>query len=261
MGAIHFSIDVNLAELLARELGISSFVETGTFKGDSVALVRSIFSEIHTCELSSELHQAALRRFEADKAVTCHLGSAGDLLKCISQQLVGRPVLYWLDAHWCAGENTAGEESQCPLLEELDAIYPLHPNSVVWIDDARYFMSPPPKPHVSKGWPRWHEVQKKLMWLAGDTHRFVFANDTILLYPNKIDELVYDYLWENGVDLVKIALAHKEKLDLINWNNNVSNWNSKLVEWNESLKKWDMSLSEREKKLKAGFLGLFRKLF
>jgi hypothetical protein len=254
MGAIHFSIDVNLAELLARELGISSFVETGTFKGDSVALVRSIFSEIHTCELSSELHQAALHRFEADKAVTCHLGSAGDLLKRISQQLAERPVLYWLDAHWCAGENTAGEESQCPLLEELEAIYPLHPNSVVWIDDARYFMSPPPKPHVSKGWPRWHEVQKKLMWLAGDTHRFVFANDTILLYPSKIDELIYDYLWKNGLDMVKVTYAYKEKTEL-------AEWSKRLSEWDEQLKSWNKSLSIREKKLSSKIPQLLTKLF
>jgi predicted O-methyltransferase YrrM len=254
MGAIHFSIDVSLAGLLARELGISTFVETGTFKGDSVALVRSIFSEIHTCELSSELHQAALRRFEADKAVTCHLGSAGDLLKRISQQLAERPVLYWLDAHWCAGENTAGEESQCPLLEELEAIYPLHPNSVVWIDDARYFMSPPPKPHVSKGWPRWREVQKKLMWLAGDTHRFVFANDTILLYPNKIDELIYDYLWENGVDLVKFAYSYKEKTEL-------AEWSKRLSEWDEQLKSWNKSLSIREKKLSSKIPQFLTKLF
>jgi hypothetical protein len=254
MGAIHFSIDVSLAGLLARELGISTFVETGTFKGDSVALVRSIFSEIHTCELSSELHQAALHRFEADKAVTCHLGSAGGLLKHISQQLVDKPVLYWLDAHWCAGENTAGEESQCPLLEEFEAIYPLHPNSVVWIDDARYFMSPPPKPHVSKGWPRWHEVQKKLMWLAGDTHKFVFANDTILLYPNKIDELIYDYLWKNGVDLVKIAYAFKEKAE-------VTEWSKKLSEWDSQLKKWNTSLVEREKKFKSGLIHKIKRLF
>jgi hypothetical protein len=254
MGAIHFSIDVNLAELLARELGISTFVETGTFKGDSVALVRSIFSQIHTCELSSELYQAALCRFESDKAVTCHLGSAGDLLKHISRQLVDRPVLYWLDAHWCAGENTAGEESQCPLLEELEAIFPLHPNSVVWIDDARYFMSPPPKPHVSKGWPRWHEVQKKLIWLAADTHRFVFANDTILLYPNKIDELIYDYLWENGLDMVKVAYAYKEKTELAEWSKRLAEWDAQLISWNKSL-------SIREKTISSKMSQILTKLF
>ena len=261
MGAIHFSIDIKLAELLANKLNTSTFVETGTFHGDSVELVRPYFREIHTCELSPELHQAACRRFQGISGIHCHLGPSEQSLQKISEQLKGNPVLYWLDAHWCAAENTAGEESQCPLLEELDAIAPLHADSVVWIDDARYLMSPPPKPHVCKGWPKWHEVNAKLSSIGGNSHQYVFANDTILLYPKRLEEIIYDYLWDNGVDLVKIALAHKEKLDLINWNNNVSNWNSKLVEWNESLKKWDMSLSEREKKLNAGFLGLFRKLF
>ena len=205
MGAIHFSIDVSLAELLARELGVSAFVETGTFKGDSVALVRSIFSEIHTCELSAELHQAALRRFEADDAVTCHLGSAGDLLKDISRKLVERPVLYWLDAHWCAGENTVGEESQCPLLEEIDAIYPLHPDSVVWIDDARYFMSPPPKPLKANGWPTCDQVIKALVKLGADSHAVTFCNDTILLFPKRIEQIIFEYLYNNGCDWLNIA--------------------------------------------------------
>jgi hypothetical protein len=254
MGAIHFSIDIKLAELLANQLHINTFVETGTFHGDSVELVRPLFQEIHTCELSSELHQKACRRFEGISGIHCHLGPSEQNLRKICQQLKGIPILYWLDAHWCAAENTAGEESQCPLLEELDSITPLHPDSVVWIDDARYFMSPPPKPHVCKGWPKWHEVHAKLSAIGGDSHQYVFANDTILLYPKRLDDNICNYLWENGVDLVKIALAHKEKLELINWN-------SKLVECNESLKKWDLSLSEREKKLKLGFLGLFRKLF
>jgi len=33
MGAIHFSIDPDLAALLVRGLGLLVFVETGTFKG------------------------------------------------------------------------------------------------------------------------------------------------------------------------------------------------------------------------------------
>jgi len=205
MGAIHFSMDLNLAELLARELGISAFVETGTFKGDSVALVRSIFSEIHTCELSSELHLAALHRFKADKTVTCHFGSAGDLLKRIARQLAQRPVLYWLDAHWCAGENTAGEESQCSLLEELDAVYPLHPNSVVWIDDARYFMSPPPKPLKTQGWPTCDQVLRTLIMLGSSTHLITFYNDTILLYPKSIYNVINQFIYSNGCDWLNIC--------------------------------------------------------
>jgi hypothetical protein len=183
MGAIHFSIDEKLAGVLAGSLGIRHFVETGTFRGDTVAKVRRHFEELHTCELSAELHGEAAKRFSADEAVHCHLGSSPELLRGIARRLDGRPVLYWLDAHWCADDAAAGQESQCPLLDELKAIVPLDSRSVVWIDDARYFLSPPPKPLVSEGWPAFHEVLLGLLKLGGESHRIGFANDTILLYP------------------------------------------------------------------------------
>lgn len=254
MGAIHFSIDVKLAELLVRELGLSIFVETGTFQGDSVELVKPLFQEIHTCELSPELHQKACSRFEGIKGIHCHLGPSEQSLQKISRELQGSPVLYWLDAHWCAAENTAGEESQCPLLEELDAITPLHADSVVWIDDARYLMSPPPKPHVCKGWPKWHEVHTKFNSIGGNTHQYVFANDTILLYPKRLEDIIWGYLWENGVDLVKIAYAFKEKAEL-------TEWSKQLTRWDDQLKSWNTSLEEREKKLKTGLSHNFKMLF
>lgn len=205
MGAVNFSIDVTLAGILARELSIKTFVETGTFNGDSIASISDLFKEIHTCELSTELHKAATSRFENYKYIHCHQGSSSELLAKLSNELKDKPILYWLDAHWCSADHTAGEESQCPLLEELDAIFPLHENSVVWIDDARYFMSPPTKPLVMEGWPMFHEVQKKLFNLGGNSHRVTFANDTILLYPNKIGKIICSYLYENGVDWLQIA--------------------------------------------------------
>ena len=35
---------------------------------------------------------------------------------------VRRPMLYWLDAHWTGEQGTAGEDEQCPLLDELRTI-------------------------------------------------------------------------------------------------------------------------------------------
>jgi hypothetical protein len=205
MGAIHFSIDKELAKILASNLKIDAFVETGTFSGDSVSLVRLLFKEIHTCELSIELYRKACEKFKNDSSIHCHHGSSSELLAKIAKELSGKAILYWLDAHWCSADHTAGAESQCPLLEELDAIEPLHEDSVVWIDDARYFMSPPTKPLVMKGWPRFHNVQTKLLRLGGNTHRMTFANDTILLYPNILDDIITDYLYKNGVDWLAIT--------------------------------------------------------
>jgi len=210
MGAINFSIDPMLAELLAHRLGIATFVETGTFRGDSVDLVRRFFAEIHTCELSVELHHAARARFQDDPLVHCHRGSSPDVLKSLVQQMTEKPILFWLDAHWCAADRSKVDESQCPLLEELEAITPLHPKSVVWIDDARYFMAPPPKPMDSHRWPTFNQVLDRLQRMSPESRQIVFANDTILLYPAEIETEIRDYLKAHGVDW--LAVAHSARV-------------------------------------------------
>ncbi|MEI7780659.1 MAG: hypothetical protein WCJ18_01885 [Planctomycetota bacterium] len=172
-----------------------------------MALVRPLFRELHTCELSPELHAAACRRFRADPAIHCHLGSSADQLRGLAERYAGQPVLYWLDAHWCSADHTAGKESQCPLLEELAELMPLHPRSVVWIDDARYFMSPPPAPLVSEGWPSFQQVLESCQRLSAGGHHLIFANDTILLFPAEIAAVIADYLRNHGVDWLAIAHA------------------------------------------------------
>ena len=209
MGAIHFSIDPALAALLATRLDLAVFIETGTFKGDSVAAVRPSFRELHTCELSPELHAAATQRFADDPAVHCHLGSSPDRLRALAAIHARHPVMYWLDAHWCSADHTAGHKSQCPLLEELEAIAPLHPESIVWIDDARYFMAPPPAPLEARGWPAFQQVLDRLRALSS-THHIVFANDTILFHPARIAGEVAAYLHAHGADW--LAIAHASRL-------------------------------------------------
>ena len=54
MGAIHFSIDLKLLETIIQKNPFDAFVETGTYKGDSVDAIRHLFAEIHTIELSEE---------------------------------------------------------------------------------------------------------------------------------------------------------------------------------------------------------------
>jgi hypothetical protein len=209
MGAIHFSIDTKLAAILSKKLNLAVFIETGTFHGDSVASMRPLFNELHTCELSPELHKAACLRFRVDSAIQCHLGSSPDLLRNLAARYVDRPILYWLDAHWCSADHTAGEESQCPLLEELEVLAPLHPRSVIWIDDARYFMAPPPAPLVSKGWPSFQQVLERLQRLSLGKHYLIFANDTILFYPAEITSDIEGYLREHGADWLAIAHASR----------------------------------------------------
>ncbi|MEI8233358.1 MAG: hypothetical protein WCH57_01585 [Verrucomicrobiota bacterium] len=205
MGAIHFSIDSSLVRILQEALPIKNFVETGTFQGDTIANLLPLFESIHSVELSAEYHGAAVERFAGCTNVHLHLGASRDALGTIMENLGGCPTLFWLDAHWCAASHTAGEISQCPLLEELRVIGRLHPNSVIMIDDARYFLCSPPQPHEVSDWPAFQEILDTLMALGGQTHRIAVLDDVILFYPRRIHPQITDFSNRCGADWLQIA--------------------------------------------------------
>ena len=122
MGAITFSIDEELLGLLCRELSLNVFFETGTFEGESLEIARKYIVECHSVELSPEYYAVAAARFAGEPAVHLHQGESSACLRSQRARFTAVPTLFWLDAHWCAAENTAGGNSQSPLLRELEAI-------------------------------------------------------------------------------------------------------------------------------------------
>ena len=199
MGAMTFSIDVTMVELLRQALPLSVFVETGTFEGDTVALVLSQFEEIHTIELSHEYYARALERFRSNGSVTVYHDDSPRALASLRSRLEHESVLYWLDAHWCVAKGTASAHSQCPLLSELEAIGTLNSESVIMIDDARLFLCTPPQPHETENWPRFHEVIQGLYSLS-TSHEAMVINDVIVLFPAAIAGDVSKYARANSID-------------------------------------------------------------
>src|SRR4051794_12950820 len=122
MGAVDFSLDPALVEALQSVLHCEIFVETGTFEGDTIERVRGEFSEIHSLEVSESLRERAAVRFDDDPSVHLHLGDSRDVLLSLKEILKGKRVMYWLDAHWCVGDDVGTGGVECPLLGELDAI-------------------------------------------------------------------------------------------------------------------------------------------
>src|SRR5580698_970577 len=104
MGAISFSLDVRLLDLLTREAGLKIFFETGTFKGETLALARKYFPESHSVELSLEYYAAAARNFAGQPDVHLHQGESPALLRAHQARLQETPTLFWLDAHWCSAD-------------------------------------------------------------------------------------------------------------------------------------------------------------
>lgn len=132
------------AEILravARRHGIDMLVETGTFRGDTVAALRPDFARIWSVELQPELHRRAAARFAGDPGVVLLAGDSATVLPAVLPEL-GGPALFWLDGHWSGGVTARGDRDT-PVADELRAVLTAPERHVVLVDDARLFPAEP----------------------------------------------------------------------------------------------------------------------
>lgn len=119
--------------------GLNSFIETGTYAGDTTAEASKIFKEVHSIEIWEPLYRAAQKRFVSYPNVILYFGDTTLQLNQMIENSSGKR-LYWLDAH-CSGGGTGGIPGFLPIFEELDQI--LHSkgdiDSIILIDDLRGF--------------------------------------------------------------------------------------------------------------------------
>ncbi len=210
MGAITFSIDPRLVLKLKEVLPLEIFVETGTFEGDTLEQVLGLFRECHSVELSKELAEQARVRLLSATNVQIVQGDSVEFLRQRAPILQSNSVLYWLDAHWCASDHTAGKTSQCPLIEELRAIGSLNGQSVILVDDARLFICPPPTPHEVSHWPSFDAILAALRDLS-EQHEVMVINDIVAFYPRKYASTLTSFAYRYGVNWLEI----KHSADLI----------------------------------------------
>lgn len=206
MGAIHFSLDPELANLLRQKLQIRIFFETGTFEASTALSMAPLFERLYTVELSAKLYENAVKKLAHFPNVEVIRGNSPEVLLARAPELSRERVLYWLDAHWCNITEADGAIEECALLAELQAIERLNENSVVLIDDARYFLAPPPAPHDAAKWPDLLKVITALL-RTSDCHALYVINDTILYVPIRIANDVVAYGRNRGVDLFALTQA------------------------------------------------------
>lgn len=84
--------------------GFANFVESGTLFGHTALHASYWFDNVTTIELSSALHQKAVRNLAHRPNVTCLEGNSGELLGDLVSELSGS-TLFFLDGHW-SGDNT-----------------------------------------------------------------------------------------------------------------------------------------------------------
>ncbi len=122
----------------AKRFGLQTFIETGTYFGDTVEASKGHFQRIYSIELSTQLARLTKQRFRQEAHITILQGDSATVLPSILSEMQ-EPCLFWLDGHYSGGVTALGT-SVTPILGELETIL-AHPvqDHVILIDDARDF--------------------------------------------------------------------------------------------------------------------------
>jgi hypothetical protein len=116
-----------------------TFVETGTYLGDTLALVaQSVHYQCISIELDSACYREVHRRFADYPNVRLLQGDSGALMPNVITDL-RQPALFWLDGHYSGGITAKGD-LETPVIAELQAIFASQiQGHVILIDDVRCF--------------------------------------------------------------------------------------------------------------------------
>ncbi|MEG4583368.1 FkbM family methyltransferase [Microcoleus sp. MON1_C5] len=175
--------------VLKNEYNLPTFVETGTWKGDTSVWAAQHFPQVFTIEFANHIYESTSSTYSHIKNIEFLWGHTTEQLKLVVPQL-NEPALFWLDAHWMGG-GTAGENDECPLLEELEIINNSECEHFILIDDARLFLSPPPSPHRIEQWPSLNEI---MATLSAKTSRYtVIFEDAIVSVPERAKSVLAQF--------------------------------------------------------------------
>lgn len=123
-------------------LGIpgATWIETGTYLGDTTALLARHGRSVISIEPAIELASRATDRFRDTPSVRIVCGTSEERMGPELQRIDG-DTNFWLDGHYSGGPTFRGE-SECPVTSELRCIAEARPRLGrirVLIDDARLF--------------------------------------------------------------------------------------------------------------------------
>jgi hypothetical protein len=176
---------------LKLEFSIDHFIETGTLHGNTSAWASDEFDTVKTIELSDRLYSNVQNEYGHIGNIEFVKGKSQEKLPDIIRNL-DSSAIFWLDAHY-SGDGTAGENYECPLLEEVEAIGESMVDNYIFIDDARLFCSPPPRPHSAEDWPTISDVMLKLNKELGDRYYITITEDVIVAVPESAKSIVLKY--------------------------------------------------------------------
>ena len=155
-------------EVLARHSAPqATWVETGTFQGDTTAFLAERARKVISIEPEPALYAAAAARFRDRPNVELHAGLSEQVMPGVLKALSG-DVRFWLDGHYSAGITHKGPKDT-PIVDELaliGAALPAWGQVAVLVDDVRCFEPTNPEfaDYPSRDFLVHWAVQHRLNW-------------------------------------------------------------------------------------------------
>lgn len=190
MGIVRMGPPEELVFLLKQGLDVSTFVETGTFKGGTAAWAANHFEKVITIENSKIYFDEAINSHKHLQNIEFLFGDSRAVLKNVVTKIC-EPAIFWLDAHWCSMDSY-GSNDQCPIIEEINLIRSTGIKHCIFIDDARLFLSPPPLPNKLEQWPTIDQICSTIQ-SKSETYYIVVFEDVIIGAPDDARSLVVAY--------------------------------------------------------------------
>jgi hypothetical protein len=117
------------------------FIETGTYKGETIIALSKYFKKLYTVEFKKEFYDTLIKASHP-KNIKFYNNKSTAFLKNILPNLIEyfdeENIIFFLDAHW-AGIDTGFSGKDCPLLDELTIINKFCNKALIIIDDYNKF--------------------------------------------------------------------------------------------------------------------------
>jgi hypothetical protein len=113
------------------------FLETGTFRGETMYHMEPLFKELHTIEIKREFIDKVKSAYPGNK-ITFHHGDSAVVMNDVVKTLKD-DTIFFLDGHY-SSQDTGRGLYDCPLIQEISSIVKSFTHSgLIIIDDVRLF--------------------------------------------------------------------------------------------------------------------------
>ena len=177
-----------ILQILEQYPRFKSFVETGTYMGDTIFSLEDAFEELYTIEIKEEFYNNLTAKYKGSK-INFILGDSSTEIKNVLPRLK-YDTIFFLDGHWSAG-NTGKGGKDYPLYEEIQSIMSFNKSAIIIIDDVRLFGKGPPKGNEVCNWEdisveKIFEITKKRLKEYCFLPSVLSERDRLVLHINKI---------------------------------------------------------------------------